>query len=360
MPENKETLLFIPDISGFTRFVNETEIQHSKHIISELLEVIINSDKLGMTVSEIEGDAVFFYKDGVPDVPKILDQCKTTFINFHNHLRKYDIERICRCGACETASKLSLKFVIHKGNVERIQVKDHLKLHGSDVILVHRLCKNSVNDSEYALFTNSFNSQSEWNSLESETWVEKKEGEDVYDESNNVSYSWITLNPLHNQVTAPSAPLMPKLSGDKVDFVNVIKAPLGVIYENFTDFDKRQEWNPQIKDSKLHDGNLNRSGSLHTCLIGSTSLDIETLGRVEEESKIVYAERVNRIRFLQDVISVFTFEQKGDETFINAEVDYKIRSWLGRLFKPLVKRIVINSTRSTFKKLKKASEDASG
>ncbi len=34
-------LIFTPDISGFTRFVNETEIQHSQHIIEKLLEVIL-------------------------------------------------------------------------------------------------------------------------------------------------------------------------------------------------------------------------------------------------------------------------------------------------------------------------------
>jgi hypothetical protein len=57
-------LIFIPDISGFTRFVNEVEIDHSRHIIQELLEVIINSNKIGLEVSEIEGDAILFYKYG--------------------------------------------------------------------------------------------------------------------------------------------------------------------------------------------------------------------------------------------------------------------------------------------------------
>lgn len=32
---SEQTLLFIPDISGFTKFVNETEISHSEHIITE-------------------------------------------------------------------------------------------------------------------------------------------------------------------------------------------------------------------------------------------------------------------------------------------------------------------------------------
>ena len=61
--ENKG-LLFIPDISGFTRFVNETEIEHSRLIIQELLEILINANQIGLEVSEIEGDAILFYKFG--------------------------------------------------------------------------------------------------------------------------------------------------------------------------------------------------------------------------------------------------------------------------------------------------------
>ncbi|MBS1564922.1 MAG: DUF2652 domain-containing protein, partial [Bacteroidetes bacterium] len=57
-------LLFIPDISGFTRFVNQTEIGHSRMIIQELLEVLINANQVGLEISEIEGDAILFYKFG--------------------------------------------------------------------------------------------------------------------------------------------------------------------------------------------------------------------------------------------------------------------------------------------------------
>ena len=63
--ENKG-LLFIPDISGFTRFVNESEINHSRLIIQELLETLINANQIGLQVSEIEGDAILFYKFGNP------------------------------------------------------------------------------------------------------------------------------------------------------------------------------------------------------------------------------------------------------------------------------------------------------
>ena len=136
------TLLFIPDISGFTDFVYTTEINHSSHIIAELLEIIINSDKFGMNVSEIEGDAVLFFKEDAPSITDLIEQCRQTFINFHSYLRRYDTERICRCGACETAAQLSLKFIIHQGDVEKISIKDHQKIHWLDVILDNRLIKN--------------------------------------------------------------------------------------------------------------------------------------------------------------------------------------------------------------------------
>jgi hypothetical protein len=38
-------LLFIPDISGFSRFVNEVEIEHSRFIIQQLLARIIHQPK---------------------------------------------------------------------------------------------------------------------------------------------------------------------------------------------------------------------------------------------------------------------------------------------------------------------------
>ena len=114
MSETNSTLLFISDISGFTDFVNTTEINHSRHIISELLEIIIDSDQLDMKVSEIEGDAVLCYRDSVPATDELIGQCEVTFKSFHSHLKRYDTERICRCGACKTASNLSLKYCTYR------------------------------------------------------------------------------------------------------------------------------------------------------------------------------------------------------------------------------------------------------
>lgn len=76
-------LIFIPDISGFTRFVNESEIEHSRYIIQELLEILINANETGLEISEIEGDAILFYKFGDPlDLHELYKQVEKCFALF--------------------------------------------------------------------------------------------------------------------------------------------------------------------------------------------------------------------------------------------------------------------------------------
>ena len=105
-------LLFIPDISGFTKFVNETEIEHSRVIIQELLELLINANQIGLEVSEIEGDAILFYKFGEsPDVSALYHQVAGMFQAFHRHINAYDIGK---CG----------KFCFDKFGVVRIAAPD--------------------------------------------------------------------------------------------------------------------------------------------------------------------------------------------------------------------------------------------
>ena len=118
-------LLFIPDISGFTRFVTETEIGHSRLIIQELLEILINSNEIGLEVSEIEGDAILFYKFGdSPDMPTLYKQVERMFCDFHRHLGVYDVRKFCQCKACLSAVDLTLKVITHYGEFTGYNVKN--------------------------------------------------------------------------------------------------------------------------------------------------------------------------------------------------------------------------------------------
>src|SRR5688572_5684964 len=103
-------LLFIPDISGFTKFISETEIDHSRLIIQELLEILISSNEMGLEISEIEGDAILFYKFGdKPDLDVVYRQVEKMFRSFHQNLVAYEQHRYCQCKACASAVTLTLK-----------------------------------------------------------------------------------------------------------------------------------------------------------------------------------------------------------------------------------------------------------
>jgi len=149
-----EVLFFIPDIGGFTKFVTETEISHSRHIIGVLLELLVDSNEIGLEVSEFEGDAVFFFRTGaLPSVGDLIAQSLRMYRNFHQHLRQQEQLRVCQCGACSRMHKLTLKFVAHAGPATTMEVKGRTKFIGRSVIVVHRLLKNNVADKEYLLVT---------------------------------------------------------------------------------------------------------------------------------------------------------------------------------------------------------------
>jgi len=149
-----KSLLFIADISGFTNFVNESEAKHGRKVIARLLEAIIDSNCLGMTTSEIEGDAVFFYAESrVPSVEKVVAQAKQMFEAFHRVLRSIHEGKNCRCGACSTMIKLTVKFIAHAGEIELGRIMYLKKPYGSDVIVVHRLLKNDSKEHEYVLLS---------------------------------------------------------------------------------------------------------------------------------------------------------------------------------------------------------------
>ena len=151
-----DALLLIPDISGFTKFVNNNDIKHSSHVISELLEVIIDQNTLGLKVAGIEGDAIMFYREGpCPGLDEVISQCRKMFLAFHQHLNSYKLDRVCHCGASISDLDLTLKFVVHYGNLAVSKIHNYLHVIGSDVILTHRLLKNNINSKEYILISKS-------------------------------------------------------------------------------------------------------------------------------------------------------------------------------------------------------------
>lgn len=199
--ENKG-LLFIPDISGFTRFVTRTEIEHSRLIVQELLECLINVNRLGLEISEIEGDAILFFRFGAPpSLEEVYRQVEVMFCTFHQNLSSYAVRKYCQCQACLSAADLTLKVITHYGEFTDYKIKNFYKLIGKDVIVAHQLLKNDVRNNEYWLVTQNLLASGNPKGLTE--WMTWHDGLHATEEG-TIRYHYAPLTPLRESVPPES------------------------------------------------------------------------------------------------------------------------------------------------------------
>jgi hypothetical protein len=155
-------LLIIADISGYTRYMtaNAKTLAHSQTIITELIHAIVQEVELPLEVAKLEGDAVFLYcrKQGGalpwPEAKRVIgERLVRFFTQFSEKLGELIRSTTCTCHACTHIEKLRLKIVVHGGEALFHRVLNFVELAGVDVIIVHRLLKNSINADQYLLLT---------------------------------------------------------------------------------------------------------------------------------------------------------------------------------------------------------------
>jgi hypothetical protein len=151
--------LVLADISGYTSFIQETELDHGPKIIHNLISLIIKEFTPVLRLAEVEGDAVFVYAPAAQIMrgELLLELIESAYWSFQNGLRSIKHNATCPCKACRSTSKLGLKFITHYGHYAIQKVAGKKKPVGSCVNLAHRLLKNKVEKetgwSGYALFT---------------------------------------------------------------------------------------------------------------------------------------------------------------------------------------------------------------
>jgi hypothetical protein len=260
-------LIFIPDISGFTRFVNEVEIDHSRHIIQELLEVIINANEIGLEISEIEGDAILFYKYGEkPELERIYKQVEKMFREFHKHLVAYDHRRLCQCKACAGAVELTLKVITHYGEFTGYTVKNFSKLIGKDIIVAHQLLKNDIEQHEYWLVTEHLAENNASTSLPGKLAWNKSEKQT---ETGAIPFQYAQLTHLKNQLPEDPPPdLGIKNKKKVVSLYREFDTDMLTLLHGVVDFHTRKLWNTLIKDiDNVSESALPRVGTSHRCIL---------------------------------------------------------------------------------------------
>ena len=151
MSETVTGYIAIADISGYTTFVADTEIEHSREILGELLEVTSRELERHLRLARIQGDALIC----VGEDDAVVACLENAFLSFHRRVRAMVAATTCTCNACRSVPSLTLKFVAQHGTYSTVTVRGTVDLVGADVNVAFRLLKNHVPSHEYILATNS-------------------------------------------------------------------------------------------------------------------------------------------------------------------------------------------------------------
>lgn len=140
--------LVLADISGYTAYLARTELDHAHEILSDLLDLIVDRFKPLLALSKLEGDAVFAY---LPETKlsrgeTLLELIEATYVTFRDRVASIQKRTTCECEACRALPSLDLKFFLHYGSYIFQRVAGNLELVGPDVILIHRLMKNHLEE----------------------------------------------------------------------------------------------------------------------------------------------------------------------------------------------------------------------
>ncbi len=153
-------LFVIPDIGGYTRFMlhHKKTPEYAQGVIRSLMEAMLHAKEIPLRVSSIEGDALFLY--AIHESDELWAQEKATiaetienfFVAFYAETKRLMQEENCGCGVCNDIESLKIKIVVHMGHGVLDRLDRFTTINGVDVIIAHRLLKNSLTGS-YLLVT---------------------------------------------------------------------------------------------------------------------------------------------------------------------------------------------------------------
>lgn len=156
----RDTFVVIPDISGYTRFMQLTRFAagHAQFVVAQLLDAILTAARPPLSPTRVEGDSVMFYAvsdradpaNGASG-PKVAGAVHDMVSAFYRKRADLLAGNLCPCVACKYITDLDLKVVVHRGDIMRYRLRGLEDLSGMAVIEAHRLLKNSVGRNRYVL-----------------------------------------------------------------------------------------------------------------------------------------------------------------------------------------------------------------
>jgi hypothetical protein len=315
MDDTNATIL-IPDISGFTEFMTSSELSHASRAIHLLVDTIIKAVGDEYEISEIEGDAVLMIKKGpAPSKKEILDTCLKIFNAFHFRRKWMKQHIICPCKACLAVVNLTLKFVAHYGPLAEIKLGRFITHSGTEMIVAHRLLKNSIDNNEYLLITEKFMQQmtdaSEGIEME---WASSS---DEYASIGKVEYRFALLNEARKKVPEPPKPENYYRADDTSYFEISIAANFRDVYMTIMNIPERYKWVPGLQKVEQDTPNV-LVGSIHHCTFENYHAIISPLQMTFSGEEIRYAESCSIEEMNVSLVYEFVFKKINENECIVA------------------------------------------
>ncbi|MCC6639995.1 MAG: DUF2652 domain-containing protein [Deltaproteobacteria bacterium] len=158
----RRAVLILADISGYTKFMvaNQLAAVHGQQAITLLIETILREVDIPLILHAIEGDAVFLSASHPGDEEgwrEVLAEVRIKLPRFFEVFLEGIVRTAeatpCKCASCQHLEELRLKIIVHSGRAVYHTIAGLPQIAGTDVILAHRLLKNSVPSNEYLLMT---------------------------------------------------------------------------------------------------------------------------------------------------------------------------------------------------------------
>src|SRR5919204_4994373 len=110
-------VLLIADITGYTIFLKDSELEHAQGILSDLLSVLVEGTRPPLTISRLEGDAVFSYgiDEGSVGGQTLVEMIEGTYVTFRRALEQMVLNTLCTCNACTDIGGVDLQVFVHPG-----------------------------------------------------------------------------------------------------------------------------------------------------------------------------------------------------------------------------------------------------
>ena len=294
--ETQNGYLILADISGYTSYLAGSELDHARDVLTELMELIVGRFKQVLTISKLEGDAVFAYvpESGIIRDEMLLELLESTYFDFRSLVEGIHRKTTCECNACKLIPSLDLKFIIHYGDYAVQDISGTAELVGSDVNLVHRLLKNQVSEATgwnaYLLITEA--------GLNSMNLVLENLHEEVesYESLGDVTTFSLGLHERYKAMLESRRFLITEEMADAT-ITRSIPAPLPVVWDWLNDINKRIQWegHENILPIKRLGGRVG-AGSQNHCAHGKDML-LETIVDWRPFDYFTYEHKMDNISY---------------------------------------------------------------